>query len=847
MEASVRIFQVNNTPSPSIYGRLADPDWAYEFTEFLETLGELLKLRPIPCEAVDLIHLLAMAIHPLPPTVVSMPSRVSKHPSCQRAQTFMRHLVAPQFFLLDCHRQSMLKLVSENLVLPSLPNEYEAGSSPLLYGAWPHLLQSLLAVDENIGVDVARLAVQLRNVDLSLKPLWDYYLNELIDSNDTPCFFCSGNDQETGACLFLRRAERLAFCLSRDPPEGFRQHALLSLSEAIEWQYECNLDTEENKDEHFPPCLLAALLRAAIPSGHNNESIVRKAVHLLVHPSRLVVEQAAKLLTVALQKTEQHLPIEQDLLSALSACSWPKECTSLVALVSSIYRTTAAALLDVALDLGQRMNNRDASCDWIIAIANNAPVEATRAAKQLREMIGDNSRPSSFRIGICEALLAIRLASFYSTNEYFENRTAIESMFASSLTENLWDRYKLAKHSMSTGDYEFSASTFDQLHHKMQQEKSYVWLKFLHKIALAEATLTQDGALGIPAAVKMLVAARSCAENLEIYDCDVWTDASNFHVQFLSLRIDFLRLSSVLRNITMESKLTGSLPKKTTRSFLHLKNLRRALKKLSSQYDEIIHWYGACFDHQQSFWAVKLHGKSAKFFDRLIGVVFNECLTAKTSKAKKIQVSDNTFTCRGNHPVAIMLRRMENDVVRELDSSVPIDVRISALLQLLDALVRVPVSLPRDFFKPVRHDCATFEIVADGVTESGSPKTIEALPMISFTLTVSGTIPMCYLQHESNRTVILWLKVLVDENAEHDDASGLGDSMMVELPDFSNVSPVSASLLPQGGFFADFTPPPFALEGFYIIHIKLGLQDGRNRWAIPSDGSSSTVQIVVKR
>jgi hypothetical protein len=329
--------------------------------------------------------------------------------------------------------------------------------------------------------------------------------------------------------------------------------------------------------------------------------------------------------------------------------------------------------------------------------------------------------------------------------------------------------------------------------------------------------------------------------------CDSrWENASSFHVKLIALRLDFLHLTSVLRHIAIETKLTGVRPKRCTRSFLHLSNLGRALKALSSQYHELSRCHGAGFYHDQSTHGLTLFAIEASFMERVACVAFPEILASKQPKGKAD--SPTPFLCRGNHPKAVLMRRMEKEVIQELGPASPCEVRIEALLQLLDVLLRVPVCFPRDFFRPMKRECAAMCIMAENTTALDGRTVVECSPSISIRISVAGTFPPCYRLRGRNREVMLWLTVAADETAEKDDDSAGDATMHVELPDFSTVSPVFTPLLPEGGFFVEIAVPPFAFEGFYVLAVKLGLSDSDgHEWAIPSSSSSSQAKITIKR
>jgi hypothetical protein len=567
---------------------------------------------------------------------------------------------------------------------------------------------------------------------------------------------------------------------------------------------------------------------------------VSKATHLLTHSDPSIVREAAKVLSAAILGEERAAWIGADLVSSLKQCAWKGECGRLVSLSASRSSAIAAGLVDLVVD-GIGGPEHMIMSEWLVGLCLNAPVEAIKATKRLQAKI---AIPVNANFRIAEALLATRQASFFPSKEYVENQKAAITMMVGA--GSLWDHYRLARHSMTSGCFDFSSLVLEQIRQKMQHDKSYVWLSLLQKTSAAEASLGRDGVLGIPTAVKALKAAETCGSNLNYCDSSQWEDASSFHVNLISLRLDYLRLTTVLRHIAIETKLTGVPPKRSTRSFLHLLNLGRALKALSRRYNDLSRSYGASFHLDQTSHGLTLLAIEASFMERVACTAFPEILASKQPKGKTDAPAP--FNCRGNHPKAVVMRRMDKEVLQELGAASPFEVRIEALLQLLDVLLRVPISFPRDFFRPMKRECAAMNIMAENATKLDGRTVVECSPSISFSLSIAGKIPACYCLCGRNRDVILWLIFTADDTATKDDDSASDEAMQIELPDFATLSPVFTPLLPEGGFFVEIAVPPFSFEGFYLLEVKLGLLGSAGQeWSIPTSISSSQAKITVKR
>ena len=275
------------------------------FRSFLKTgLRPFLLCRPAHTTEVDLIHILAMAIHPRPSEqcIRKTTSRLDDQKSdiWEMTTRLMSSLVPHSFNINYRHRVELVKIVLDCLVLPEC--QQEAGicqNAPLFEGAVPHLRASLYAFgmastslrDSHLAQRaMVALAIQ-SGMDHVVKEEWSRLLHRLVDdrtnyNHESGTNFGTVNDEtfcpHTSRGILLR--DFLIKCneARRFADEDFLQYALASLTDAIEMQVDCWSKEEDEGDEepssqsvkndankevasstNQPPLVLASLLNAA--------------------------------------------------------------------------------------------------------------------------------------------------------------------------------------------------------------------------------------------------------------------------------------------------------------------------------------------------------------------------------------------------------------------------------------------------------------------------------------------------------------------------------------------------------------------------------------------------------
>lgn len=282
------------------FNTLTDSNWEVAFDAFVnEGLAPFLSSREAHLQQVDLLHILAMAIHPQPsesfiPDTVS--SLEGKH-FWEVARKLMKNRHAHSFHANYSHRLKMVKLIVKDLVIPAYDPEMPMVDFPLFDGALPHLRAALHAFAVNaVSIEDAYLArsalvtvaIQSRT-DAAMKEEWEFLINRMVDDRtrypgckscprileEAPLGFFRKGIQRGGDnssfCPHAGRGQHLADFLirtceaRRQGNVQFLNEAFSSLTDAIEWQTHCwkQPDDAEPSESEETPSMLASLLFAA--------------------------------------------------------------------------------------------------------------------------------------------------------------------------------------------------------------------------------------------------------------------------------------------------------------------------------------------------------------------------------------------------------------------------------------------------------------------------------------------------------------------------------------------------------------------------------------------------------
>lgn len=930
---------------------LTDSDVDLSLDALLDVIGGLLQRRPANKQNVDLLHLLAMMIHPYhaPESIPLLPQAFKKCPARLKAVRLMENATAGlQFQIHYGHRRQTVELVRDCLFLPELCDEYGVGNTALLAGALPHLQASLKVFvvasaqtlqDAHVALSaVASLAAQCKNYRLFLKPDWDFLLHRMLDdltdyncngkspagdtsqrvdtatttttststatpleSNAIPAaaetsivlqnsgtFFCPHSSRGQLLSTFIERS----MLLQRDSKTDFLTHVSTSLAEVIEWQVDCwtvhpeeeKVESDDNAKKQHPICLLASLLDAANPifflqttMKKEDETpdddddpfvtLIRCAIQLLHHSDSGIVCTSAKLLVSAFSN-ENCNSVEKysaPLLASLKSCfrehATASLVESLVALCSSRSPEFASSLYKLVVTKIETLDSEIchdqsdvAFYRLLVSISNNCPTISNCVKATTAKLIESSELTSASRTQTAVALVSSRLGSYFVDANV---TTAVGNFLRRSSTSN-WDRYVLARNAFVSGDVCDALDAIQLLLTCPLNEEHFVWLSLLEHVAAAEALLSKQGAMAIPKASESIHFAASYVEILESLSNE-WSGCGSFHFRFLLLRLDFLDLTTVLRQLAREMRLSGSKLSKFTRSALHARNVVRGFTALAARYRDMGQQYGIYLRSRQSRHILELLRSLASFMAFAAKSLFSDVLDSRSSSKGLVDY----FAVDSQHPIVSIMQKMDQLVLKHLTNTVDPIVRAAALLELIDAVLMVPQPFPRDFFTPVESISPKLLIVADPtrIYDTFDPNLaiIETSPSMGFSCYATGVVPNSLLRRLKVPTyiVLLWFRFkfispLMDEeeivNKEEDPPTNESVLSEIKMPSLSGVSPASSSISSSGHFFFSVDCPPLLEEGVYSLETKLGCRDVAGReWEMRSSFDSHSIPIKVSR
>lgn len=301
MPLAERLESIPHQFYPTDFGEidsLVDTHFDAALSSFIERgLSSLLCGRPLHTSEVDLLHVIAMAIHPSPSeqpiraTAKELEEKGSK--VWEEAKLKMVSLHPHNFCLNYRHRKLLVKLVVEHLIIPeansdritssSVANGSSSIHSPLFEGALPHLRASLyafgMAAQSPLDMHWSQCGLISIAVQSGEKVVvheeWGRLLNRLMD--DRTHYSCTnsctrGNrrpqrhtlslmtakEDATSFCPHCARGQLLELFISRFSESrqyadhDFLQYTMSSLADAIEFKVDdwTQANEEDDPDEH---------------------------------------------------------------------------------------------------------------------------------------------------------------------------------------------------------------------------------------------------------------------------------------------------------------------------------------------------------------------------------------------------------------------------------------------------------------------------------------------------------------------------------------------------------------------------------------------------------------------
>ena len=871
------------------------------FRSFLRNgIGSLLAARPAHPTETDLLHLCAMTISPQPHhdfisrTVKMLIEKDSS--SWTRTRRLMTCIHSCSFQVNYSHRFLFVKMMANQLVLPEKAQDGSTVAfmdDPLYDGAVPHLraaLHSFGAIGDD-GASEAHSAlvnIAVRTGDeTTVHEEWNT-LVKLMTNDCRECKCDHGNKDEStreqSACLHVARGNLMERFIrnyneSRHYADAaFTQRALDSLSTCIK-----NAMTAQ-------PCLLASLVMVArslfyflLPDAANGEEssdtardvIIRTAIQLLQHPDARVTKATSSLLALAFSYNSKELTlayvqgVEKSIQMALDRLFLDPGDTSrdeverhfqsfhnVVITLSRLSSSFASDMLELLLRRLQQDEQADPhSCAAAYRMISTITMARPFAAQKHCDSI--LSLTKTVKSAACKSQLAATFLTLRQTHFFAqggrEDVQIVRAQMMSGISDH-WFRYILACQALVTGNVHVAKETFESILSSSSTESSFLWISVLCNVAMGEDELSSKGCHGILSATPQLYTAVSYLESL----ADTSENNFDFQITYLRLRIDFLEQCASLYNLCREIRLSGTVPKVTVRTGLHLRNSLKLFYALAGRYYSLYKIYGL-FLCQQSRTALRTCYALCRWLGDAGRMVF---LEVSSSRAEK---DDSTMWPHGDqlHPSILLLKKLDEVVLDPLDSSFDPQLRGAAMAETLEAILMTPYPFPRGFTTVKSISTATLRLSmdrseSDDVSNDAynDEEIIDLFPGGTCTIIASGVIPSSIFREAklSFSHVLLWHsdcyigQLEVDDETLSEGGTGNGSSGPATMRLEDNDAPLASSLLPDGRFLAQIRYQSPLEEGIYAVEVTLGCRDVRcGEWELPLDGFTRTILVRVTR
>jgi hypothetical protein len=891
LENTSRLFQAQEFGQVDV---CTDVNRDRAFVSFLQNgLTPFLSHRAAHPNQTDVLHLLAMSISPqLNTDVVGnivAPFEEKQLPAWVKTSRLMGCLYPQSFPLHYAHRFLLVKLVSEQLVLP------DTDSPHMIAGAVPHLLAAMhtFAAHSARTVEDAHVAHQglvriasQTGHEWIVREVFYIILSQTIE--DCNCCKCPN------FCTHRSRGNLLKECIStfnasRHYADGtFTEQAFVALGASIEeqiapWQ-------SESDDDPGVDCLLGSLLQAAETlfyfllesDGVDTSVLLEMVVQLLHHPSSNVCKSASSLLSVAISymSTADSNKVMKSVLTSIksSLAAQFKDCSKATFDLDEVHAQSLSDVIAVASCksfafgsailkhlLHERGKNwksdnkttddkiADCTCRLIVTISNANALAAFRVVKQLRALFEKESSKTA-KLHLVAALLAIRHA--YSFGKDDIDTQAIVSKYLDS-NEDRWAAFQLARHSLATGNFSVAKSIYTSLVEHTSSEESYLWISSLSKVAEAESILLEEGAKGVPRAATLVQSAVSYTESLSK------GLSMLFQIEFLRLRLDFLDLSATTRLICRETRLSGTVPKDTTRVGLHLVNTLKSWGALAARYRSLYRRHGL-FLCNQSRASIRTMHSICREIGRTGMKILDEAV------ASRHEGDLDTLGPKGcqSHPTIRLMQNITESVLPKMDRFVEPAVRATILSELIEGVHRSPMPMPRGFTSSRTIPPASLRIsldpsqqhtrvAQDDLSMVDLPPIVDSTtiyPGMNLTVFASGCVPKSIAKHASSdfSQLLLWTHIRLvsaePKNSYVDNEES--DSPQVSTADqIQSLAPSEIPLPTAKNFVVPMELPPIKSVGIYRVDYILGCRDTQcGEWELPLDSlSRNTIMIRVSR
>ena len=881
---------------------IAPTDFDLALTSFIEKgLSAFLSRRPMHAYETDIIHLLAAAIHPEPSDqfVLRSITRLEEGNSMNWINTrdLMTKLANQNFHVNYAVRLKLVQATSTLFVSGDCKGDTAMSCALIHLRAALHAfaLNALSSYDSHCAkCGVIAITVQSGDAEL-FDQEWNSLLHHMVDDqSECNCPPATEFPSSPRSCSFLTRSrhtfcphaargellERLLTNYHRSPKyctdSTLVRKCLASLTDAVEWQLDRWTKSDDEAASVDSPCMLASLLyiarhlfyflKSLDRNGESDNSSKEKkngtdllfkcSAQLLHHSDKKIATEASALLASVITNDKSHdwkrdagmllqcaKKAISNHISADSVSMTTEKALSVETLLSAASRKSfafadSALAFLLSLSRGLHGERLEVVARAIAIVASASPSSSMKHARDIESLLQTEQCDSCAKNHVVSSLLASQLARCGTK----EDRGPLRNAALSVAKQNGWTAYKMARHAMVTGNFQYAHLIYQNLTTCPLSEDSLVWVSAMKDFAHAEALLSSEGSLAVADASTDL--SSSVSQFLSLGSCRTSSMPDfQFQIDILQLRVDFLDLICVLNQAACEMRLTGLHPKKGTRTALHLVKAVKHLRNQSKSYHSMYKEYGLRIC-RQSCSSLKLLAVLSQFIARFASKIFSECFADLSVLDTDVNFDFHVSLQDGSHPLGILIRKLEVDCIHALESPVDSAVRATLMSEVVESILKTPYPLPRSFFVTQGRYQHVFNVCFDlDSTESEEHASkhqkercsylTEVSTATGFAVCASGNLDVsrgntpfslvvlrCKVKYE--RALVEEGSMPTGENVESEKPSQINDKTYLVL---SGVQEKVSHVSPEGNFFAKIECPPLLEEGLYLVEVRLGCQD----------------------
>ena len=687
------------------------------------------------------------------------------------------------------------------------------------------------------------------------------------------CIHCSNGDLLSDLIIRYNGARLYA--------DGtFTSQALAELTVAIATllgEIENNNETEDVNVSDLPTaCTIASVLDATsalfyfllgdkdkeeVPEAQQLEmgmkgALLECVVQLLGSPDRCVVIASSSLLALAAsyesisRVDDMQSKIFARLQAALKNTSNPDDYRDIVEVLARRSTSFAKSVCECLVCIVKKPG---LSNEGTLAIAlRMLNLVATGSPRIVSSMIPDMQNTIASKMddeNITKQWAALLLTCFglqYASDESAAQRYSTQISGPLSQVKSTWSRFQLARHALSTAQFQAAHDLFENhLLASTSSASSYIWISCLSLIARSEVLVSDTGVTHLPQAISDLDTAVSKIRSLPVL--------ASFQIEFLSLRKDFLHLCLVATNLCAEIRLTNVIGSRTSRQFLHQKNISKCFYMLGSRYFTLYKRY-SFFTCQHTQSTIRSQFALCRFLGDSARKVFNPL-----DKNSKNGDESNNFP-RGDMSriQARIIKMFRSELIDNIDNVMEPPVRCKIFREVIGTVLKCPNPFPKSFtaLKCIPRVSVQVAMKCQGDQNFAALSLEESLPRVQlgtpFQARISGILPETLMTKSLSpfSQIIVTLTFSLTGPLQRDvDAEDLIVDKTSDTEDLTTTA--TSDLLPNFNantrFVIDCECPMFQRHGYYNMELKVQLRDVRcGEYELVSSLTEESIVIACK-